>query len=437
MRCGMVKSFLKRALLAMTAATTFVAGVCSLTACSSDDKVAGVSTVETENAFVIQVVDGDGLPVTNAKAVMRTANYLHAYGSGFSLEPTQGINVMEDENGNSRLVEKVFTSDSVGYVRIDTLFADSMTLEILNNDRGAFTLLLADDIEMGDSTEIAVSLLGVMTGKIDLPEGSDGAWIQVYGTDRTIKTDSEGYYKIEGMAPAEYRVHVVVGDTTMDDVVTVKSGEIAEPESSSSEEPAAVSSSSEFSVESSAESSSSAPLGYLDVLDFENGLGSVYLKPTDTTVTMYPVEDSASLAIVDAGLNREGKAFHWATSGETGHWSFMGLWMCSSSNPCDFSGIDSVEYYVRGTGSYSFNLEAIVEGTTGKAVFLDTLGASDEWERVVVKPSDFMEGDSTYGNMGWEYVSKQATNIAVCAYFDTELWIDDIKFYGVNEDDLK
>lgn len=407
----------------------FVAGLVGgwLVACSTDGEVAGVSTVETENAYVVQVVDESGAPVANATAVLRAANYLPA------------LEVLKKETA-----VRIFTSDSVGIVRVDTLFADSMTLEVMDEGRGAFALLLANQIKMGDSSEIAVSPLSVMSGRIDLPEGSDGVWIQVYGTDRKVKTDSEGFYKIEGLAPADYRVRIVAGDSIVEDLVTVP---LAAPESSSSGQIAESSSSDEPESSSDEEPGSSASLGYLNVLDFENGLKSnvlfagdsseLYLKPTDTTVVMSPVEDSAALAVVDAGAGREGKAFHWTTSGMQGHWSFMGLWICSSSDPCDFSGIDSVEYFVRGTGSYSFNLEAIVDGTSGKAVFLDTLGGADEWERVVVKPSDFMVGDSTYGNMGWDYVSKQATNIAVSAYFDTEIWIDDIKFYGVNEKDLR
>ncbi len=394
-----------------------------LSACS-ETETAGVSTVETENAYIIQVVDEGGSPVVNASAVLRVAGYLPDFGA---LEKSVGQKV--------KLVAQELTSDSAGFIHIDELFEDSLTLEVMDGNRGAFVELVASNIQKGDSAELTLNRLGVMAGKVNLPEGEEFAWVRIYGTDRVVKTDKDGNYEIEGLAPADYRIQMLVADSVSDDVVTVKSvveksSSSSAPESSSSEEP---------------ESSSSLP-DYLDVLDFENGLKSnivfagelseLYLKPTDTTVVMNPVEDSAALAIVDAGAGREGKAYHWTTSGKTGHWSFMGLWMCSSTKPCDFSGLDSVEYYVRGTGSYSFNLETIVSGSSGKAVFLDTLNGSDEWERVVVKPSDFMVGDSTYGNVGWDGVRKQVTNIAVPAYFDTEIWIDDIKFYGVNEDDL-
>lgn len=196
-----------------------------LVACSTDSEVAGVSTVETENAYVVQVVDESGAPVANATAVLRAANYLPA------------LEVLKKETA-----VRIFTSDSVGIVRVDTLFADSMTLEVMDEGRGAFALLLANQIKMGDSSEIAVSPLSVMSGRIDLPEGSDGVWIQVYGTDRKVKTDSEGFYKIEGLAPADYRVRIVAGDSIVEDLVTVP---LAAPESSSSGQIAESSSSDE------------------------------------------------------------------------------------------------------------------------------------------------------------------------------------------------
>jgi len=408
-----------------------------LMACSANDEVAGVSTVETENAYIVQVLDEEGAPVANAVARMRSADYLPELNATLAKEtaevyynPADTVQVISPLSTcypNQKIC--VYKSDSLGFIFLDSLFADSVTLEILDGVRGLFTTLVADEIQKGDSVELTINPYGVMEGKVDLPEGETFAWVQIYGSDRKTKTDSLGNFDFGELAPGDYRIRIVVGDS----VIEEKRSVVSYSGEKFSDSSVTVSSSSD-----GAEcSSSTASLGYLNVLDFENGLGSVYLKPTDTTVVMYPAEDGASMAIVDAGLGREGKAFHWTTSAGLGSWSFMGLWMCSSSNPCDFSGVDSIEYYVRGTGSYSFNLESIIEGSTGKAVFLDTLNGSDEWERVVVRSSDFMEGDSTYGNMGWDFVSKQVTNIAVPAYYDAEIWIDDIRFYGVDEKDLE
>lgn len=431
----------KISLRTMTSAfVAFGAMTLVLSACASDNEVAGVSTVETENAYVIKVVDEGGAPVANATARLRPADYLPELNSVLAKEtvyydPADTMPVPYSSTLAACYPDQkvcVYKSDSLGFISLDRVIADSMTLEILDGQRGSFTTLVANEIQEGDSAEITVNPYGMMDGKVELPEGEKFAWVQIYGTDRKMKTDSLGNFGFGELAPGDYRIRIVIGETVTEESKNVvpyvrpaASSSSSVPESSSSEE----------------------ILNYLSVIDFENGLKSnivfagvsseLYLKPTDTTsVVMSPGEYEAELSIEEAGAGREGHAMHWTTSAKTGQWSFMGLWMCSSTDPCDFSVVDSIVYYVRGTGSYSFNLETIIDGATGKAVFLDTLLGADEWERVVVRPSDFMEGDSAYGNMGWDFVSKQVTNIAVPAYYDTEIWIDDIRFYGVTKEDL-
>lgn len=436
----------KISLRTMTSAfVAFGAMALVLSACASDNEVAGVSTVETENAYVIKVVDEGGAPVANATARLRPADYLPELNSALTkksvaedsdimMPADSSVKPMDLSRGTCYKDRQicVYRSDSLGFISLDRVIADSMTLEILDGQRGSFTTLVANEIQEGDSAEITVNPYGMMDGKVELPEGEKFAWVQIYGTDRKMKTDSLGNFGFGELAPGDYRIRIVIGETVTEESKNVVP--YVRP---------AVSSSSSMPESSSFEEI----LNYLSVIDFENGLKSnivfagdsseLYLKPTDTTsVVMSPGEYEAELSIVEAGAGREGHAMHWTTSAKTGQWSFMGLWMCSSTDPCDFSVVDSIVYYVRGTGSYSFNLETIIDGATGKAVFLDTLQGVDEWERVVVRPSDFMEGDSAYGNMGWDFVSKQVTNIAVPAYYDTEIWIDDIKFYGVTKEDL-
>ncbi|WP_458451219.1 hypothetical protein [Fibrobacter sp.] len=48
-----------------------------LCACSND-KVAGISTVETENAYLIQVVHEDSLPAVGVLARMRAASFVRS-----------------------------------------------------------------------------------------------------------------------------------------------------------------------------------------------------------------------------------------------------------------------------------------------------------------------------------------------------------------------
>jgi hypothetical protein len=66
----------------------------------------------------------------------------------------------------------------------------------------------------------------------------------------------------------------------------------------------------------------------------------------------------------------------------------------------------------------------------------DTLDSVDEWKRVCVKPTDFIESDSSYGNFGWEPVSKTTMTISIFVYDEAEIWIDDITLYGIKPSDF-
>ena len=56
---------MKKLLLVLALFVPFAFWACS------NDKVAGISTVETENAFLIQIVREDSLPAANVVARMR------------------------------------------------------------------------------------------------------------------------------------------------------------------------------------------------------------------------------------------------------------------------------------------------------------------------------------------------------------------------------
>ncbi len=367
-----------------------------LVACSKEE-VAGVSTVETDNACIIQIVNDDFTPAANVTARVRPANYL----SGDGLE-NDGV-----------LAE--YLTDSSGYFTIDSLMSDSETVEVVNGNRGVFTTIYAKNIQKKDSLQLVMNRLGTLKGKVALSEGESPATVEIYGTGKSAKTDSSGNYEIDSLPPATYRIHIVTANSEMDDTVAVKEG------------PKMVS-----------------------LIDFESGTlrnnlktpaleGTGYLAVTDTSVKTNPLPDSALKGIETASAGREGLAFHWTSSSEkSGLWSLFGLWICHEDTPCDFSALDSVVYYIRGTGRYSFAMESMGDSNyQGKTLFNDSLDAVEKWIRKTVRPSDFAAGDSLWGNFGWEAIHDKITNIVVSAYGESEIWLDDIEFYGVDEKDMK
>ena len=373
----------------------------ALCACSDRD-VSGISSVETQNAFLIQVVRGDSLPAANVVARVRTVDFVRHVGS---------------DSADEFFVE--YVADSLGRIRIDSLAIEEASIEIVSEGEGVFRKILAKDVRDGDSVQFVLEKTGSIHGKVYLPEGVDYAWVQVYGTDRLVKTDSQGVYEMDSLPPFEYGLRVIVGDSVAESSVNVESEK--------------VSTSVVYDFEPSV----------VKILDFESGKAEFfmeggikhtgYLISTDTAVVMNPAAGSdVADAIENAGAGRDGKALHWSSSAEFSKWSFFGIWVCTEKSPCDLSAMDSVVYYVRGTGVISIIFETLGSSNVeGKTLAYDTLKTNEEWKRVSIKPSSFKPRDDLYGNLGWDVISKAVTTISIAAYDDTEVWIDDITLYGV------
>jgi hypothetical protein len=385
-----------------------------LVACSKDE-VAGVSTVETENAFLIRIVRDDSLPAANVVARVRAANF---------------VRDVEGDSADAEYYED-FVADTLGRIRIDSLAVDTATIEIFDEGLGLFKKILAADIHEGDSVQFVMEKTGSLRGKVYLPEGADYAWIQVYGTDRLVKTDSEGFYEMDSLPPYEYGLRVIVGDSIVEKSAKVGAGEDSRTNVCA------------FEPDS------------IQVLDFESadaqfvirelGISEAgYMSATDSNVKATPEvaivpetrEDIAEF-IVEAGAGRDGNALHWKSSAGIGSWSFYGIWICEEETPCDLSALDSIVYYARGTGSLSIMFETLGESNEqGKTLANDTLESNDEWKRYSLKPSDFKPRDDLYGNFGWDVISKAVTTITIAIYDDAEIWIDDVVLYGIKPSDF-
>lgn len=403
MRCGLI--------------TLGAMSVLALWGCTND-KVAGFDTVETENALVIKVVDSDSKPLTNALARMRPLNYL------------PDMSQAEDDS-----VAGNFRTDSLGYIRLDSasiaeVKADSAIIEILvaddseDSQEGALSRisLAAALKDPGDSLELKTTSLGEVSGNVTLPDGESDAWVQVYGTEHWAKINSDGSFTLEGLPPAEYDLRIVVGESIQEISATVSSDET--------------------------ENVNDLLGKYLDVCDFESkdyhsslrapmNNNEWYLAHQGDSVVTTPGDTNGIAGIEKAGAGRDGYAFHWTSSSPNGSWSDWGLWLCSSENPCDFTPVDSIVFYIRGKGRYSLMMESLGDGNyKGKAIYQESLDSEDEWVRKSVTPKDFIEGDSSWANLGWEMIHKKITNMNIAAHGEAELWIDDIRIYGVTRKDF-
>lgn len=524
---------------------TFLCAGLAIWSCSSGDKVSGVSTVETENAFLIKVVGTDSLPAINVLARMRLSSY------------------MQEEKGTSTGVLAEYRTDSLGRIFVTDSVAkifgsNSAAIEIIDGSVGAFAVVKFEtdekDTDSNLVTTMSLEKLGSLKGRIVFLADSAAVQpskilVRINGTDRLVEADEDGSFVIDSL-PAfdEYNLQfessrfnvwmkaaVIAGETndmgllqersigySVDELISDwmesavaarKNGEAvvgfirldstnfnfadvlkggadvtmnwnadsdtryfidywndslkkariqvrfpADADSvtlwwsgislSADGENLFENNFTEESIWKDVSSEVLAEQNSITLIDFENGMNSGLKYPAltnewflawqgDSVISSTPVPDSAANGLESAGANREGTAFHWKSEAKNGSWSYVGLWISEPEKYTDLSALDSVEFYIRGKGSYSLSFESQGEGSLkGKALYKGEID-SEEWERIAVKPSDFIEGDSAWANLGWDMVRHQVTNINISAYREAELWIDDIKVYGVNLDDLK
>ncbi len=495
-----------------------------LVACSPSGEVAGISTVETENALLIHVVDDKGKPAANVLARVREARNVD--GKPIAEYTTDGQG-------------KIALSDSA----VKALDVESIAVEVLDDGVGAFAVI---DLDVMTRDTLNLAKFGSMEGCI---EGSD-AQVQIYGTGRTVRTDKNGCFEIDGLPPFEYEVRVtVMGDSSesvvKDVICEVESEKTAvldmskvAPEKNTKIYTAETLVSSWMKTALAARENGKSVMGFIRLdssnfdfsrapkkgsgisvvdpanepldfavsywndslnkavilvpmdpqvdtvkfkwstevdasqisvadawknidsevvleqnsilmVDFESGMKSNLFKPADEPNWIYGfIGDSASIVttpvvgnglegIEDAGDGRDGHAFHWKSSAPNGQWSFVGLWMCRMEEACNLQALDSVAFYTRGKGVISFVLESTgYPNVEGKALSYDTL-STDKWTRITTKPADFIAADNKYGNMGYNAIINAITDFHVVAYREAEIWLDDIRFYGINMDDLE
>lgn len=501
-------------------------------ACTSDDKkITGVSTVETENAFVndsafvVRVINADSTPAHNMVAKVRPIWY------------TQNL----DTEGNNTNVEEL-TTDSLGRINLKAR-ANDISIEIIDNNVGVFKQLNKDNIKNKNFITYTLEKLGSIEGKVELPSKESSAWIQVYGTDRLIKTDSQGNFKLDSMPPSEYRIRSItkknapaIGEGTfnLQAGATFKAGTLETPKTSDENlklwpysRSTSIDSivpewmkpitdttiisirldSSNFNFKEAMPNGNDlrftdqdsnrleSKIVYwndtlqnakillrlensknineilmywgntasLDInadniwnnisdslykeinsleifnvnagnlntpFNYADGPRSWYFMPQDTNVTTIPSTEKA-LDAIEESENGE-KVFHWKSqSTKPNLWSMVGIRL--NNRPSDLSYIDSISFTAKGSGELGFAIEVLDE-PTGKAKYVNYLDST--WKTFTFTSADFMEADQKYGNKGWDFVITRLTTISIWIVGDSEMWLDKVRIYGINRDDV-
>lgn len=178
--------------------------------------------------------------------------------------------------------------------------------------------------------------------------------------------------------------------------------------------------------------------------DFENGTSDNALLPPATTFHWYSATGDSNATVIPAKNEPFYNALMPADYGRTGiaaaisysaispKYAMIGTRMVST--PHGFAHLDSLELWARGDGQFTIILESLDLENNVKAVYKGS--NQEQWTRIVIRPADFSPADSIGGNYGWEAVKNVITTFTVFLNDGSTFWIDDIRFYGINRDDL-
>lgn len=104
--------------------------------------------------------------------------------------------------------------------------------------------------------------------------------------------------------------------------------------------------------------------------------------------------------------------------------------------PLAFRGLDSLTLDARGLTVLSLQLEHTFAGGTRKAWVHVRLDSS--WKSVTIKPGDFLPADSTRpAVVGWEAARDSINTLSFLMSGGTQVWMDNIRFHGLNQDDFR
>lgn len=156
------------------------------------------------------------------------------------------------------------------------------------------------------------------------------------------------------------------------------------------------------------------------------------LHKTDTLTDSVTTSYISTAAIIEAN-NWLGKVFHIEYKVDYPDIVVFGTRL--TRHPHDWSRMDSLVVWMKTDGDFEIILESLDEDLNYKASYKGKGKGLTDWTRYVIKPEDFTYKIRDYH--GWEFVRNKITNFTVFTYNSTELWLDNVRAYGVNRDDLK
>jgi hypothetical protein len=172
--------------------------------------------------------------------------------------------------------------------------------------------------------------------------------------------------------------------------------------------------------------------------DFE---GTNLKSPLPNTAWWYSSSsDSATVSspqLVRAGPDQTGGALQITYKALSAKSQYALVGLAIDPGPRSLRTLDSLVFWARGSGKLTLALEHLSTSGTRKA--LVQRGIDSNWTRISIRPQDLepaaIGGEG--GNVGWNAVRDSVTNLSYFVSDGAALWLDDVRFYGIDRDDLK
>lgn len=141
--------------------------------------------------------------------------------------------------------------------------------------------------------------------------------------------------------------------------------------------------------------------------------------------------------LVDAQPDRPSRALQVTYSALSSKSQYALVGLVLTAGPRSLRTLDSLVFWARGPGKVAIAFDQFGPGVSKKAWVKRDLASS--WTRICVKPSELDPASPTGAdeNVGWEGVRDSVTNLSFFLNDGTTFWLDDIRLYGVDRDDLK
>ncbi|MCB9496137.1 MAG: DUF2341 domain-containing protein [Fibrobacteria bacterium] len=170
--------------------------------------------------------------------------------------------------------------------------------------------------------------------------------------------------------------------------------------------------------------------------DFEGGSFSALLPTLPAWET--DVSDSARIFGImkdTAGQKRSGYALHMTFQAEGLEYAVVKVPLTRPMRRVSLRTLDSLVVWVRGTSAMFTAFEFDNAGTYTKSWHLDTL--SSNWTRLRIRPSDLDTAHAPGGNRPWNEVRDSVTHITFIGSRGGDIWLDDLRLFGVGPDDFQ